>query len=691
MNTKKSFENRKTNALRRSLYFLSVMSLMSGCSLEDPAFTDYVDSNNQFITCENVKAIYFTDATITLSNHTYNGKDYSAAFKYNMCPAAAPNCIPDTENSHVCTSSCSNVCYGECVSDYIDINIVSCNHPDGKTITCVEGFADCDGNINNGCEFNLEAGNATDCHYDLNTGTVELVCETGLANCDNNYLNGCEYDLVTNKALSCVNHVVTCLNDAEFSDCDDNYKNGCEFDIVSHNAIACANKNITCRTGYGDCNNYYLDSCEIDLNSNLANCGACTKYTMNAEGNKTVTEDHACPSGQVCNGLGVCSNTCVAGSLFCGTSCVQTAANHIDVASSGCENLTDDDGNPYTRVYCTNNYSNCDDNPENGCEYTLSTNNAISCEHKEVLCAPSFDNCDGDYLTGCEYYLIPNHANSCTRTEEEEVKVTLDCVNDYADCDGDYTNGCEYQLSVNNAIQCENKIVTCDADFANCDGDYETGCEYNLSSHYATKCERKTDETSGEEYVELTCYSNRSDCDGKYDNGCEYDTKLNNVTSCVYNADYCSKEGIDCNDESGTDITQRGLIVCASSFADINKDYQDGCEVDTNTSLEYCGARGDGTSDDINDPNYKGEKCPAGYLCDGGKCGVTCTNPLQNCGGFCIDFTATNILSCLPGDKVLADDACVDGWADCDGELKNGCEYNLTAHNASSCKEKAVT
>ena len=697
MKTKRFVKDRKIRSIPLSIFILTSTYIISGCSLESPAYSDYIDENNEIIKCENVTEIVIEDQSITADNPIYNNKDFSPAFQFGMCPSSAPECITSEKGTSTCTTkSCANICYGKCVASFDAIHIKNCNDKENQIIACVDNWSDCDGEVMNGCEYNLSPNNALGCTYDRETQTSELVCEDGWADCNGEIQDGCEYDLVTNNALSCVNKQVTCLDNSVFSDCDGNYKNGCEYDIVSHNAVACHNKTVSCKNNYGDCNNYYLDGCEVDLLSNLSNCGACTLYTGEGD-NKVVTENHACESGKVCNGFGECTDSCAAGSVFCGTSCVNTATNHIDASGVGCEDITDDEGNAYTKIYCVSNYTNCDDNPENGCEFILSSANAESCEHKTVVCQNGWGNCDGDYLNGCEYNLANNHALTCTWSESD---VSLECMNDYAHFTDDYNDGCEFQLSRFNARSYTmtvdddgTKHITfeCISDFADCDGDYTNGCEYPLSSNNAKKCERKTNETSGEIEAVLTCSPNMADCDGNYLNGCEYNMKLSNVTSCKYNADFCEADGVDCNDETGDAITKRGIITCVSSFADMDKDYQNGCEIDGSTNLEHCGAKGEANDDDPESENYKGTACPSGNLCDGGKCGVSCTDPLKNCGGFCLDFEANNIATCDQSVSKLSAANCAEGWADGDGLLRNGCEYNLDAHHAEACQDKVLT
>ena len=626
----------KKRSMRVCLFLFISSCMLHACSLEDPAYGDYINANKELIFCDNVTAIYFTEGSVTKNNPIYNNIDYSAAFIYNMCPTIAPNCVALTDNTHICTATCTNVCYGECVSDYADINIIACNDIDGKTITCADGYANCDGNISNGCEYLLSSANALDCIYDNTSDVHELLCDEGWADCDGDYMNGCEYDLVTNRALACVNKTVTCLDDSAFSDCDGNYRTGCEYDIVSQHAVSCEHKRVECQHGYGDCNKLYVDGCEVDLNSSQTNCGACTLFTIDAEGNKVIQENHVCAQGQVCNGEGLCTENCAEGSVVCGTSCVNAISNHIDVPSGGCEPKTDSNGNPFTQVYCVSNYSNCDDNPENGCEYVLSTNNAISCEHQQVICRDYFGDCDGNYSNGCEYNFLPNHAIACTRQSEDDgsTKVILDCASDFADCNGDYTDGCEFQLS----------------------------------THNATACTRTADETTGEVSVSLTCLANKADCDNNYENGCEYDLLISHASACTYNTAYCSQTDVDCDNQQ-EDIKKRGLITCTAPYANVDADYQNGCEIDGSWSLQYCGAQGSADSDDTLSENFKGKACPGGQVCFSGTCGYTCDkdNGYTLCTDKCLNFKTLHLSSCT---------ACIEGYCDFDGNLENGCEVN---------------
>ena len=609
-----------------SLCLLICTYMLAGCTLEDPSYAEYVDNNGEYLTCKNISAIMFEDATITRDNPIYQGRDYTPAFKFHMCPNAAPNCIADIAQTNRCTKKCAHLCYGECVADYRDIHIASCEHPDKKTITCADEYADCDGNLTNGCEYHLTPNHVFDCQWNASSKTAELLCQEGWADCDNNPVNGCEYELETHHALSCQNQQVTCLNDAVYSDCDGNYKNGCEYDMTGKNITSCQNHQFICKTGFGNCDGEDSNACETDLLSDNTHCGGCT----------TSTENHTCPSGQVCNGQGQCADTCAEGSISCGGACINIAESHI----STCEDTLDAHNNIIsTTLRCIANYANCDDDPQNGCEFELSKNNARSCEHHTFTCLDGFEDCNGDANDGCEFPLRSNYAEACTREEKEGiVTVTLECTQDYANCDGNYQNGCKYQLSTHNAIQCQHVV----------------------------------DDVSGEISVSLTCMPGWEDCDKDYTNGCEYNLYMNHALSCRYNNAYCATN--DCDEEPH--IKKRGLITCIPPYADVDHDYRTGCEVDGTSNADHCGAKGAADNNDPESENYKGKPCDGGQVCQNSTCGTTCDE--QNGYKLCTD-PKTGIEQCLNLELLHLKDCnnCIDTYCDINGSFLNGCEVDM--------------
>ena len=146
----------------------------------------------------------------------------------------------------------------------------------------------------------------------------------------------------------------------------------------------------------------------------------------------------------------------------------------------------------------------CDDNPTNGCEPLYSVINCLGCGNvcstenvntskcfengcKIVSCMPGFSDCDEDPQNGCETELntlsncaycndtcnIPNANNICSNGICEMES----CADGYGDCDNNTSNGCETNtnFSKNNCGGCGNN---CEFSYANTTCDAGT-CIYN--------------------------------------------------------------------------------------------------------------------------------------------------------------------------------------------------------------------
>ncbi|MBL8683709.1 MAG: hypothetical protein JNK05_31345 [Myxococcales bacterium] len=187
-----------------------------------------------------------------------------------------------------------------------------------------------------------------------------------------------------------------------------------------------------------------------------------------------------------------------------------------------------------------------------------------------------------------------------------------------------------------------------------------------------------------------TCMTNRGDCDGNAANGCEQD-----LTNSAAHCGACNRR---CNLPNASSECRTGrcaLLACNPGFADCNSNAADGCEQDTRTSPEHCGA----CVVSCARPNAMGvctagscsiASCNAGFGdCDGnaangceqdtngsnahcGRCGSACTiaNGTGGCAG-----GACRVASCGAG------------FGDCDRNAANGCEANLARDpaNCGSC------
>ena len=261
-------------------------------------------------------------------------------------------------------------------------------------VACSQGFADCDGHVDDGCETNV----TTDPNYcgscsnvcssypnqssSCTGGTCNSTCTQGYAHCTGPVSDGCETDITTTQHCgscnnSCPaplypNQVATCTSgtcgvacSSGFAHCSGPLSNGCETDIttaahcgsctpctlgtnvsaVACNAGACAVS--SCATGYDNCNGTYADGCEVNLQTDAANCGAC---------------EHQCGAHEVCSG-GAC--TCAPNYTLCGSTCVSV---HTDVNNcNGCNNVCPAGascGDTYygTMCYCPDYWSACGGN-----------------------------------------------------------------------------------------------------------------------------------------------------------------------------------------------------------------------------------------------------------------------------------------------------------------------------------------
>ncbi|MFO0624189.1 MAG: hypothetical protein U0325_01115 [Polyangiales bacterium] len=500
---------------------------------------------------------------------------------------------------------------------------------------CNQGFADCDGNADNGCEADLRSGAQTcgTCGTRCNApnGTAACVsgqctigaCNAGFANCDGNLGNGCEVNL-RESATSCGTCGNACVlpnarprceqgtcrvaacNEG-FADCDGNPANGCEVDtrsaaqhcgqcnsacVVPNGAPLCMAGRCrvgSCATGFRDCDGNPANGCETNLNS-TANCGgcgqACATGTTCADG-RCVS---VCPPGQsVCNGACVDLRSSPTNCSACGQVC-PSAPN----AAPACE-----DGR--CRVVCAAGYGDCDGNPANGCETSLLT---------------SRSHC-GQCGRACENR--PNAEATCSAGS-----CTLSCAVGWRNCDGDGNNGCEVDTA---------------SDPGNCGGCLQR-CPRR--DHTLPFCRGGS--------CGFECLAGWANCDGNPDNGCETDL-VNSPLNCGQCLGVCVARECRGGVCTGCLSSRSNFTSCEPVGGIIT---QERCATNLQSDLSHCGACG------IACPS-NGARVPHGTMngtCTAGACGLTC-------------------------------DA---GWANCDGAWQSGCETNITCDrdNCGGCNVRGA-
>ncbi|MBP9197658.1 MAG: hypothetical protein KBF35_08325 [Saprospiraceae bacterium] len=188
-------------------------------------------------------------------------------------------------------------------------------------ISCANGFVDCNGMISDGCETNINTSvtNCGSCGMVCNlanavsacSGGVCVIsfCDPGFSDCNNNVTDGCEINLNTSPlncggcglVCSLPNAISGCSGgscvisfcNAGYSNCDGLTSNGCEINLNTSplncggcglvcnlpNAISGCSGGLctisSCNTGYLNCDGVTANGCETNIFTSSSNCGSC--------------------------------------------------------------------------------------------------------------------------------------------------------------------------------------------------------------------------------------------------------------------------------------------------------------------------------------------------------------------------------------------------------------------------------
>jgi alpha-tubulin suppressor-like RCC1 family protein len=279
-----------------------------------------------------------------------------------------------------------------------------------ELVRCRPGYGDCNGDLTDGCEVNLgtdvqHCGMCGAACRAASHATVTCAmgmcgfgrCTDGYADCNGRAEDGCEADTRSSPAhcgmcgQACAapsNATATCDRGAcgfacapGFADCDRDASNGCEVDTrtasghcgaCGNNCSAAGNATATCVAGrcefgacdrgYGNCDGSLANGCETPLATNRAHCGACgnacaadqvcsegrcaapcpREQTRCAGVCVPLQNDplncgacgNACAAGQLC-GAGRCVGLCGPGETLCGRACVALASDRLHCGACG--------------------------------------------------------------------------------------------------------------------------------------------------------------------------------------------------------------------------------------------------------------------------------------------------------------------------------------------------------------------
>ncbi|MDF2695495.1 MAG: hypothetical protein K0S65_3878 [Labilithrix sp.] len=202
------------------------------------------------------------------------------------CGTRCVDAMTDDKNCASCGNFCDSTGGGapQFQHMYYGCSGGTCGH-----LKCESGWANCDGDISNGCEVNLTSrencggcGNACDSGQDCRADTrrsgapPECLCPSGLTFCPSQCTGGlCQGVCVdlTSDSKNCSSCRAACLFDSQGSGAGI-----CTYGLCT----------FQCRKGRADCNGDTADFCETNTESDPANCGDCGRSCDIAAGQACV-------------------------------------------------------------------------------------------------------------------------------------------------------------------------------------------------------------------------------------------------------------------------------------------------------------------------------------------------------------------------------------------------------------------
>ncbi len=306
------------------------------------------------------------------------------------------------------------------------------------------------------------------------------------------------------------------------------------------------------------------------------------------------------------------------------------------------------------------------------CPSTTCTNNMATCPGSRFLCDKDLmndvDNCGACGVT-CNHGTVGGIEGQGRCLDG---KCAYNCFAGL-DCNNDLEDGCEVEPGSNE----------------NCNG-----CGDVCPDPANAPCIRV-----GSQKFQCGCSAGSTLCPTLFGLGCvDTDSDDSNCSACGHACDpngggapKVTNAGYGC--KGGACGTTSAFLKCTPNKADCNKDLVagalgDGCETDT-TTAQNCGGCGiacaPGQSCDMLVAGvYKCRCAPGETRCDA-DC-VDLRSDKTNCGGCGIRCTsvAHGIGACVYGSCAYE---CAYGWADCNGDLSDGCEANVLSDptNCGGC------
>jgi len=320
------------------------------------------------------------------------------------------------------------------------------------------------------------------------------------------------------------------------------------------------------------------------VNLSLTSAAVCASGTHPADANLLVQYRPQLPGD---------TDVCPTAQSACGTACTEV---QVDPSNCGtCGNVcAPANASPMCASgscgisACNAGFGNCDNNGANGCETSLTS--VANCGACGNVCSTA------NATAACS-------SGACAIGS---------CNVGFANCDGSAANGCEINTNsdVHNCGACGNTCATnndtpacssgscsigsCTAGFANCDNNAGNGCEVNTQTDAINcgTCGNVCSTANGTPACTQgacligSCNAGFAHCTGVGSN-CE-----TNTTSDVRNCGACGFTCSSINDTPACTAGACSVASCNAGFANCDGLAANGCEVNTQTDKNNCGACG---------------------------------------------------------------------------------------------------
>ncbi len=505
-----------------------------------------------------------------------------------------------------------------------------------------------------------------------------------------------------------------------------------------------------CESGWGDCDGEGSNGCETDTLTDLNNCGGCGDICGAPNTNGTCSGGTCTTSDQCLDGFGDCNsdmsdgcevdlNTDVDNCGGCATPCADVYPN----AQVGCESGS------CTMGECNVGFDDCDGDPSNGCEVSVLTDpqNCGGCGAECVLPHVGSSYCaDGECQIGDCQVFVESVETSHPYDNNQDLEWTIEHQGVTAieihfaqfDLENNYDHVTIFDSQNNQVAQYTGNLgpfvtdpipgdsvrisfhsdssVThagfiidwtracsgtgCETGWDDCDTDPATGCESDLSSDpdncgaCGLMClfQHATGDCVNSTCTITSCDTDWDDCNTDGMDGCEADLN-NDLANCGGCGNSCEDTFPNAQVTCNSGMCEMGN--CLPGYGDCNNDTSDGCETDLNSDPAHCSACGQACSLDHATAGCEAGSCTVASCDTGwGDCNSVasdgCEQNVQdddsNCGGCGVTCDVSHATASCSGVTCVIS-ACDDGWGDCDGNERNGCEsmFAIDVDNCGGC------